>query len=244
MKVDPENPELRERLKKLYQATGMNRELAQLALEDASRAADVAGKLMHLHFAGSLLMLPDGDLDEAIRVLEEAHALSPESIEGAVLLARAYAAAGRGDEGMAILDQIVQAHHGRRAKQLSVVYQEMSSIQLQEGFLNEALESLTKAFEMDVRNGQLAMRLGQLALDVGAEDIAVRAFRSVTMMRGAVDAEVSEGATAEAKAESHYHLAVIARKQGDARKAKILVSKALSENPDHEPARVLLAELD
>jgi lipopolysaccharide biosynthesis regulator YciM len=145
---------------------------------------------------------------------------------------------------MTILDQMTQAHQGRRMKQLSAVYHEMSAIQLQEGFLNEALQSITKAFEMDVRNGQLAMQLGQLALDLEDEEAAVRAFRAVTMMRTIANGDAAEGATPEAKAEAHYHLAVVARRQGDARKARILVSKALSENPDHEPARALLGELE
>jgi Tfp pilus assembly protein PilF len=45
------------------------------------------------------------------------------------------------------------------------------------------------------------------------------------------------------KADANSYLAVLARKAGDPRKAKVLLTKALSENPDHEAARVLLAEL-
>jgi Tfp pilus assembly protein PilF len=58
------------------------------------------------------------------------------------------------------------------------------------------------------------------------------------------DAELGEGATSDDKADAHYHLAAAARKQGDTRKAKILLSKALLENPEHEYAQRLLAELE
>ena len=138
---------------------------------------------------------------------------------------------------------MILAHRGRRSKQLSLVYQEISSIQLMQGFLSEAMDSLTKAFEMDVRNGQLAMQLAQLALDIDEEETALRAFRSVTMMKPA-DGDPSEGAIPEAKAEAHFQLARIAFKRGDPRKAKVLVAKALAENPQLEPARLLLHDLE
>jgi Tfp pilus assembly protein PilF len=52
------------------------------------------------------------------------------------------------------------------------------------------------------------------------------------------------GALPEDKAEANYHLAAMALKQGDPRKARVLVSKALADSPHHEAARALLAELD
>jgi hypothetical protein len=52
------------------------------------------------------------------------------------------------------------------------------------------------------------------------------------------------GAEPDEKAEANYQLALIAKKQGDARKARVLVSKALAESGKHEAARALLGELD
>jgi hypothetical protein len=63
------------------------------------------------------------------------------------------------------------------------------------------------------------------------------------MMKPA-DGDPSEGATPEAKAEAHFQLARIAHKRGDPRKAKVLVAKALAENPQLEPARLLLHDLE
>jgi hypothetical protein len=53
----------------------------------------------------------------------------------------------------------------------------------------------------------------------------------------------NEGATTDMKADANYYLAQLAKKAGDPRKAKVLASKALTENPDHAAARALLAEL-
>jgi hypothetical protein len=86
------------------------------------------------------------------------------------------------------------------------------------------------------------MRLGTQALEIDEDDVAQRAFRGIAIMK-APEPGSTDGATADMKADANYYLAALARKAGDARKAKVLATKALSENPDHEAARALLAEL-
>jgi tetratricopeptide (TPR) repeat protein len=243
LEVSPEHPLLRARLRDILVAAGANREVAEMLIQDAGAAQNAVDRLEYLLAAAEWLLAPGGDPARAITVLLEARAQSPESLEGLVLLARAYAASGKADEALKMLEGVATAQRGRRLKQYAPIYQEMSRIQLDEGMLSDALESLTRAFEMDLRNGPLAMELGRLALEVDEEEVATRAFRTVTMMRG-WDADSGEGATPEDKADAHYHLALSARKQGDARKAKILVSKALVENPDHDHAKQLQSELE
>jgi lipopolysaccharide biosynthesis regulator YciM len=243
LNFDRTSAELRQRLRAVYAAGGATRDLVRMMLEDAAAETEVARRLPHLLAAGETLLAPDGDVLEAIRVLEQARALSPDSIEGVVLLARANASADRTDQALSMLRELVASHRGRRSKQLALAYQELSSILLLTGMLSEALGALTKAFEMDARNGRLAMQLGQLALDIDDDETAARAFRSVTMMRP-TDGDANEGATPDAKAEAHYQLARLAQKQGDLRKAKLLVTKALAENPQLEAARLLLLDLE
>jgi tetratricopeptide (TPR) repeat protein len=160
-----------------------------------------------------------------------------------VLLARAYSLAKRNDEALTMLQSVADAQRGRRSKALSAVHEQIASIHLEEGFLTDALAALSKAFEMDSKNARLAMLLGRLAVDMEENDVAQRAFRSVTIMRNAEPGD-ADGASQEYKADANYHLALLAQKGGDARKAKVLVSKALTENPAHEAARTLQAELD
>jgi lipopolysaccharide biosynthesis regulator YciM len=152
------------------------------------------------------------------------------------------AAVGRGDEALTLLTSTIAAHRGRRSRELSGVYREVSRIELAAGNLSEALAALVKAFEMDMKNARLAMELGQLALDMDDVDTAGRAFRTVTLLRPGED-DSPEGVTLELRAHAQYQLAVMAHRSGDVRRARVLAAKALSENPEHEPARQLLAEL-
>ena len=74
------------------------------------------------------------------------------------------------------------------------------------------------------------------------DELAQRAFRAVSIMKPPAPGS-TDGAPPEAKADANYFLAVLARKAGDPRKAKVLVAKALAEKSDHAGARQLLAEL-
>ncbi len=243
LEVERTHTELRQRLEALYESVGATRELANMLLDDAEVSTDMDHRLGLLLRAADLLLLPDGDTDAAIRILEFARGESPESIEAVVLLARAYAGAGRNDEGLKMLQSVTESHRGRRSKALSAVYEQIASIHLEEGFLTDALQALSKAFEMDSKNARLAMLLGRLAVDIEEDEVAQRAFRSVTIMRTA-DPSDADGAQPENKADANYYLAVLAQKQGDVRKAKVLVAKALSENSGHEQARALQGELE
>ena len=53
----------------------------------------------------------------------------------------------------------------------------------------------------------------------------------------------AEGITPPARALAYYHLGDIAKSQGDLRKARLMVEKAVSEDPTLEAARSLLDEL-
>jgi lipopolysaccharide biosynthesis regulator YciM len=240
--ADRKHPGVREKLYALYEASGENGRLSELLLEQAMATVDLADRLALLLRAGGLLLGEGGDPEAAVRILETARQDNPENLQAIVLLARAYSRAQRAEDGLALLNSIADANRGRRGKGLGPVYTAMAEIHLDEGFLTDALQALTKAFELDPKNGELAMRLGQLAIEIDEDETAQRAFRAVAIMKPPAPGS-SEGALPDAKADANYFLAVLARKQGDARKAKVLASKALGEKPGHEAARQLLAEL-
>jgi hypothetical protein len=96
---------------------------------------------------------------------------------------------------------------------------------------------------MDPKNARIGMRLGKLAFEAEEEEVAQRALRSVAIMKTA-ESDGPEGARSDSKAEANYMLALLAQKAQDPRKAKILAAKAISENPAHEAARALLAQVD
>ncbi|MEP7050115.1 MAG: tetratricopeptide repeat protein [Pseudomonadota bacterium] len=233
---------LRRRLQAVYEASGAQRELASLLMEDAMNEPDPALRLAALLRAGGLLLGPDGDPAAAVQVLESGRHENPESVEVVLLLARAYAAAGRAEEAIALLSAIAEANRGRRTKGLAGIYGAMAQVHLDEGYLSDALTALSKAFELDPKNGELAMRLGQLAVEIDEDELAQKVFRAVSIMKPPAPGS-TDGASTEAKADANYYLAVLAKKAGDSRKAKVLVAKALAEKADHVGARQLLAEL-
>ncbi|MEZ4231016.1 MAG: tetratricopeptide repeat protein [Polyangiaceae bacterium] len=238
----PEDPELSERLRELYQALGATRELAHMMLRDAGEASELEARYQLLVRAGQLLSGPGGHLGEAIGVLEQARALVPDELEGIAALGRAYASAGRAADARALLAEGVASQRGRRSRSLSRIYRELAHLDLGAGALTNALDSLNRAFEMDPKNGALAMELGELALDLDEEPVANRAFRAVTMMRPVSDPE-DEGATPQARAQAYYHMGRLAHRRADVRKAKIFLAKCLNEDPNNQAARDLMATL-
>jgi tetratricopeptide (TPR) repeat protein len=239
--AEPSHDELRTRLEALYARIGATRELSELLLQQAAVSQDrEEHKLLVLRAAEALLSSQDPEA--AVRVLEVLREEAPDSIEATVLLARAYAEAGRADQGLGALQAVVEAQRGRRNKALIPVYQQIAKLHLEEGFLTDAMESMAKAFELDSKNAKLALQLGRLALDSEELEVAQRAFRAVTIMR-APSPDEPGGAEPGDKADANYNLALLAHKQGDSRKAKVLVSKALSDDPDHEGARALSSEI-
>ncbi|MEZ4226180.1 MAG: tetratricopeptide repeat protein [Polyangiaceae bacterium] len=240
--VAPEREDLRERLVHLYNLLQEHRALAKLLLAQAEREQDIATRFGLLLTAGSQLLGAEDGADEGLSVLEEARNLSPESVEGAVAYARALFVLGRGQEAMTLLDEIIAGFKGRRARELALVYRQISEMQLSGGLLDEALASLTRAFEMDMKNPIVALELGQLALDLDDQETAGRAYRAVTVLRPSDDGQLV--VTPEQRAHAQYQLALMAHNQGDLRRARVLVSKALSEDPAHGPAQELKAALD
>lgn len=242
LRAAPGNASLRARLRAIYTAEGASRELAALLLEDAASEADPAARAQLFLQAGRLLLASEDGAPQAVEVLGQARALRPDDQEILLLLADASAAAGDAAQGRAVLAQIIATFKGRRAKQLAPVYQRLSRIEASEGNLTESLAALSKAFEMDPSSGQVAMALGLQAIDLSEFEIASRAFRSVTMMKAAPPGS-TEGVTSASRAVAYYHLGDIARSQGDMRKARLMVEKAVSEDPSFEAARALLEQL-
>ncbi|MES1183500.1 MAG: tetratricopeptide repeat protein [Myxococcales bacterium] len=242
LEVDRRRPDLRLRLQNVYSALGAVRQLSDMLLEDAQNAKDPNEQKRLLLRAGELLLGTEGQAAAAVRILEMVREQDPDNIDAVVQLSRAYGASQRSDDALALLTTVAEAYKGRRIKALAQVFQEIANLHLQDGFLSDALSALTRAFELDPKNGKLAMQLGTQALEIDEDETAQRAFRGIAIMK-APEPGSNDGATTEMKADANYYLAMLAKKAGDPRKAKVLATKALSENPDHAAARALLAEL-
>lgn len=240
----PERLDLRQRLIEIYRLLGANKKLGKLLLVQAEYESDPASKHTLL-LQGVELLLTERLDDSSIvhRALDQARELAPESLEATILAARLHAAEGHADTAIDLLQTTAQANRGRRSKSLANLYRELSEISLQHGLKGEALDALLRAFEMDSKNGQLAMQTGRLAMEVENHDIAVRVFARVAMMKPVDDDPSGESISRVDRADANYCLAYLSYNQGDARKAKILALKSLSDNPEHEQARQLVDQL-
>lgn len=242
LEVEPSNREVHHRLREIYKASGEDERLANMLLSTAESESDPEKRFSLLLEAGDLLTAAGNEGARAVEVLEAARAIEPADVRGAVLLARALSASGRQGDALELINELVAKHRGRRSKELCSLYQELSRVQLDRGDEKEGLMALRKAHDLEPKNATLAMRLGELSLALGEPNIALRAYRAVTM--GKPDPSDPKSPTAAQKSEAHYQLAALASQQGEARKARILLAKALAENPDHKPAQSLRKELD
>lgn len=244
LSVEPHHAELRSRLAAIYRSLGATRELASLMLDDARQIENLEARQARLLEIAEMLSGPEGDPILAESVLEEARQIGPENIEVILLLARARAQSGRFDDAVSLLNDVVTAQKGRRTRMLARVYQELSRLQLEEGFLTDAFEYLTKAAEIDIRNGALTMALGKLAVELDEKEVAQKTFGRAALMKLVEgEGEHAEGITRTDRADANYQLAVFARDAGDLRKARMLITKALGDNPHHAAARELMQHL-
>ncbi len=238
----PDNLELRERLSWLYEQLGALKELAELVLEEARAAGDVAPRFEGLLRAGQLFLEAASDPNQtaqvgamsAIAPLEEAHALRPADLDCAALLSDAYVSAGRLDEAQELLQRTIGTFKGRRARELSALYHRLARISEILGDKASELSHLTTALDMDTQNGVVASELAYLAMEIGNLDVAQRALRQITMLKTAAPLP---------KALAYQHLAEIARQQGDNKRAMMLVKRAIDDDPTLESARQFLETL-
>jgi tetratricopeptide (TPR) repeat protein len=232
--AEPQNEALRGVLERIYQETFALRELAELYLEDARAAMDVAGRFSALIRAGSLLVQHAQDPDLAIGPLEEAKTLRPNDLDCVALLADAYTAGGRYQEASDVLVAAVSAHKGRRSRELSTLYHRLARVAQATDNRTAELQHLTTALDIDAQNGHVASELSYLSMELGEWDIANRALRAITMLKTAAPLPRSL---------AYQHLGEIAQAQGDVRRAVGYLKRALDEDPNLESARALLDQL-
>jgi tetratricopeptide (TPR) repeat protein len=110
----------------------------------------------------------------------------------------------------------------------------MAQIAQTVGDRNNELAWLTAAFESDAQNGEAAAHLANVAEEVGQLDLAVKAFKAITLMKAPKPIT---------RAMAYLRQAMIAQQQGDVRKASMLAKKAQTEDPTLQEAGAFLTQL-
>jgi golgin subfamily B member 1 len=232
----PQDNTLRERLVQLYELTGAYKELAEMSLLDAKEAKDVAGRFAHLVRAGALFVQHATDPSVAIAALEEAHALRPADMECIVLLADAYTVAGRTADAIELVNVAIASHKGKRSRELAALYHRLARAAHATGDRPNELAWLASALDMDAQNGFVAAELAAIALEERQLDLATRALRAITLLKDPASLPMP-------KAVAYEQLGLIAREQGDTKRAALLLKRAIDEDPTLASARALLEAL-
>ena len=233
--VAPQNREVTDRLQRVYELTGAWHELAELALQDARASGDVAERFAALVRAGALLLEQAGDAGAAMVPLEEARALRPTDPHCVALLADAYTLAGRAQEATSLLEQVIAPHKGKRSREIAPLYIRLARAARYVGDAAAELRSLSLALDCDSQNGEVCSDVAIRAVELDQLELANRALRAVTLLK-------APGPMSKALA--YQYMGEIARKQGDPKRALMLLKRALTEDPSLEGARALIDAIE
>jgi tetratricopeptide (TPR) repeat protein len=234
--LDPTHGETRERLKAHYEGTGEAGELAELLLQDLEETPDTAAKVELLKRVADLYAGPLDDPGAAVPFLEQASGLVPEDRDVLLPLCDLYIAAGRQNDAIPVLEQIIASYGTRRNKEVAVYHHRLGKAKASMGDVDGAMASYDAAFKVDLTNIAVLTDLGRLCLERGDLDRAQKTFRALLLQKLKPDSPIQ-------KADVYYYLGEISARQDDARKAISMLERAVAEDPGHEAAKARLAEL-
>lgn len=233
MRLHPQNEQLSQRLRALYEAAGAQAELAELLLEESRSAATALQREELLRSAGDLLFQA-GESQRAIEILEEARSLSEEPTGLLVQLTDCYLELGEVERARQMLTEAIEAQGRRRSPELSQLQHALARVARLSGDVEEMYTLLDAALMSDRNNSEVAVELALRAEEDGRYEMAVKALQMITL---------SKGSCSMSKAESYYRQAVIAEIQGDGKRALLLGKRALTTEEGFPQAQSLVDRL-
>lgn len=231
--LHPANEEVREHLRRIYEETGADRELAELLLQDAEAAAEEGPRFARLRQAG-VLFLSVAEPARAGQALEAALALRPGEHETTMLLVDAYGQEGRFAEASEILRTLIAAQKKKRSPEMSALLQRMAHLASYEGDRTSQIEWLRQSLEADKNNGAVAVELADVAEEMGDWDTALKALQAVTLMKTSPPISHPVAFLRQAR---------IAYRRGEKPRAVLWAKRALVEDPGFTDATMFLKEL-
>lgn len=232
----PNDDATRERLKTHCESQGDHQALAGLLDDELEGTTSDSDRVALLRTISDVYRDRLDDPGTAATYLEKAVALDGEDRAALVPLCDLYIAAGRQQDAIPILRQIIESFGRQRSKELAshhhVLGQALESLGDAEG----ALTAYDTAFKIDLANVGILRDLGKLTHAQGDLDRAQKSFRALLLQK----LEPSAGIQ---KADVYYYLGDIASRQDDKRKAMAMLERALAEDAGHDQASQLLAQL-
>jgi tetratricopeptide (TPR) repeat protein len=230
---DPKQLRIVQLLLDIYQETGEKRALAELMMRYMSPNDPPEKRFEALRRVGQLL-LDAGDVEGALRPLTQAFEIKPDDVPTVLFIADAHIAARRFQQAQDLLERAMNAYKQRRSPELASLRHRMAKLSQAAGDAQARLEWLNSAIEADMNNGEVASELAVVSQNMGQLDIALKALRAITMLKG--DCPMS-------RAEAFYRQAVIVAQKGEPRRAVLWAKKAKAEDASFPGVDKLLAEL-
>jgi tetratricopeptide (TPR) repeat protein len=229
----PEDTSIRDALRRIYEQTGADRELAAILQKDAAAVADEQEKVELLRRAAELL-LAAGDPEAALVPLGQARELQPADTALTAVVADVYIKLERLDEASDILDKAIEGFKRKRSPELAMLQHRMARLAAVTGGPRLQLDWLNQAMETDRKNGEIASELVETAMKLGEYDAAMKALRIITMM---------EDPHPMTRAVAFLRQAQIAHLTNDTRRAQHWARKAKSLDPDLAEVDAFLKEI-
>jgi tetratricopeptide (TPR) repeat protein len=181
--VDERHAGLRERLRKLYEATAAWEQLAALVGRDAVFADAADAKVKLWRNAARIHAEKRSDHAAAAELLDRAAQVKPDDRELLLELCDEYNASGRGRAAAEVLEKIVQSFGNKRTKELAEIHRRLAGSYLGEGNGQRALEELDKAFRIEPGNIGVLSALGDVAIQVGDFKKAQQMYRALLLQK-------------------------------------------------------------
>jgi tetratricopeptide (TPR) repeat protein len=220
-------------LSSLYEQTGDKRALAAHLGRHLSKSGPADKRAEELRRIGQLL-LDAGDVEGALGPLSSALELKPDDVPTVLFISDVHIAAGRFQEAQDLLEHTMNAQRQRRSPELAALRHRMARLSDSAGDQEARLEWLNAALDADMANGEVASETAVVAQTMGHFELALKALRAITMLRG--ECQMS-------RAEAFYRQAQIVAHKGEPRRAVLWAKKAKAEDANLPGIDQLLAEL-
>jgi tetratricopeptide (TPR) repeat protein len=234
--LDPSREASRARLSAHYEAHSQWADLAAILADEESHASDDRQKVALLKRIASIYEEKLEDPGQAAVHLERASELTPEDRDVLLPLCDLYIAAGRAPDAIPVLRKIIESYGTRRVKEAAQFHHRLGKALEGMGDEAGAMQAYDNAFKIDLTNVSILRDLGKLCHKRGDYDRAQKTFRALLLQK----LDASAGIT---KADVYYYLGDLSAKQGDPKKAKSMLQRALAEEKTHAQAKALLDSL-
>ncbi|HEX5659513.1 MAG TPA: tetratricopeptide repeat protein, partial [Polyangiales bacterium] len=221
-------------LEQLYLELGDKRAIAKLLALQSEREREPEKRFEQFRRVGQLL-IDAGDAELAMTYLKKALEAKPDDLPTVISVADAHIAAGKPQEARALIERTMGALRQRRSPELGQLRHRMARLLQAEGDEQGRFDWLNAALEADMNNGDVASELAVVAQDHGQLDVALKALRAITMMKG--EAPMS-------RAEAFYRQAIIVAQKGEPRRAVLWAKKAKAEDQHFPGVDRLIQELE